>query len=147
MTLSSLDTNILVYAADEDSLEHERSYALVERALDQPQKWMLSDQVLFEFYKALRNAKIFKNPLSAKDASSRILFLREESGFQHCCYRLDNWSGVYSDLSKRDFPQKRTHDCILAHTLIQNGVTTFYTRNTKDFASHDFNKLINPIDV
>ena len=37
-------------------------------------------------------------------------------------------------------------DRILAITLLGNGVTTFHTRNTRDFSEFSFKKLVNPID-
>lgn len=35
---------------------------------------------------------------------------------------------------------------MLARTLIQAGVTEFFTRNTKDFQAYGFQSVLNPID-
>jgi predicted nucleic acid-binding protein len=57
--MKSIDTNILLYSADEDCREHAPAIQLLEEALAAPHDWMLSDQVLFEFYAGLRNSRVF----------------------------------------------------------------------------------------
>ena len=144
--MNSLDTNILVYAANEDCDEHVKANHLVNDALSAPRDWIIAEQVLFEYYKALRHPKILSKPLTATAAATQIRFLREKSGFMICCYELTFWDDVVGSLSKHDFPYQRTHDQILASTLLRNGVKTFHTRNTKDFLGIGFERLVNPID-
>jgi 8-oxo-dGTP pyrophosphatase MutT (NUDIX family) len=64
--------------ADEDCREHEAAIALVNDALRSPDEWLLSDQVLFEFYAGLRHPRVFAKPLSAAEAARRELW--EETG-------------------------------------------------------------------
>ncbi|MEX1117245.1 MAG: PIN domain-containing protein [Terrimicrobiaceae bacterium] len=144
--MNSLDTNILVYAADADAIEHGAASAVIDEMLGNPEKWIIADQVLFEFYRAIRNSRIFLNPLGARDAALRLKFLQSESGVTRCCYDLDQWEPVFSQLSDRGTPAARTHDIVLGATLKSNGVKRFFTRNTKDFHSTGFEELINPID-
>jgi hypothetical protein len=89
--MKSLDTNILLYAADEDCREHPAAIRLVNKALRSPADWMLADQVLFEMDAGLRHSAAFAEPLSAKDAGRRVAFLRDESGFSCCCHELRSW--------------------------------------------------------
>ena len=144
--LSSFDTNILVYAADEDAREHSQASALMEEALGEPSRWMVAEQVLWEFYKALRNPRVITRPLSAEQAARRIRFLREESGFLRCCYGLNQWPDAIRMLARPRTPYQRTHDLVLGVTLRAHGVDRFYTRNTGDFQEAGFRELINPID-
>ncbi|NJK90784.1 MAG: PIN domain-containing protein [Blastochloris sp.] len=146
MILSSLDTNILVYAANSDCPEHPKALALLESALEKPEEWILADQVLFEFYKALRNPRIFQKPLDTRAATDRIRFLREESGFLFCCHDLDHWPQLVPQLEEPEFPYQQTHDLLLGTTLKCHGVNRFYTRNLKDFVRIGFDQLINPIN-
>lgn len=44
-----------------------------------------------------------------------------------------------------DFPHRRTHDAVLAATLLGHGVRTFYTRNLKDFWDAGFERIIDPL--
>ncbi len=144
--MNSLDTNILVYAADEDASEHEAASIVIGEMLANPQDWLLADQVLFEFYRALRNPRIFQNPLGAREAALQVQFLHSESGATRCCYELGNWDGVFARMAERGTPAGRIHDIVLGITLKSNGVDRFYTRNTKDFLAIGFVELINPID-
>lgn len=144
--MNSLDTNILVYAANEDCDEHARANQLVCDALAAPREWIVAEQVLYEYYKALRHPQILSKPVGASEAAEQVRFLREKSGFMVCCYETVVWCRLFDRLSKADFPYQRTHDEILAQTLLHNGVKTFFTRNSKDFEGAGFERVINPID-
>jgi predicted nucleic acid-binding protein len=125
--MKSLDTNILIYASNEDGPEHRKARDLVESLLDDADDWIIADQVLIETYRALRNPAVLQHPLGADEAWALVHFYREEAG----CRRFD---------------ARRTFDAVLATTLIANAVDSFYTRNTKDFKEYGFSNLINPID-
>lgn len=59
--MKSLDTNILIYAANNRAPEHAKALELVNEMLANPDEWIIADQVLWEFYKALRHSKILEN--------------------------------------------------------------------------------------
>jgi predicted nucleic acid-binding protein len=145
--MNSLDTNILVYAANEDCEEYAKANVLVNEALASPGDWIIADQVLFEYYRALRHPGILSKPLAAPAAAAQVSFLRQRSGFMFCCYELTMWDKVFEVLETGAFPYRRTHDLVLGETLRNNGVITFYTRNIKDFAEIGFPNLVNPIDA
>lgn len=145
--MNSLDTNILVYAADEDSKENKAVAAVVHEMLANPGDWILADQVLFEFYRAIRNPRIFRHPLDAREAALKVRFLQRERGVARCCYDLDQWERVFPLLAAKITPAARTHNIVLGVTLKSNGVGRFYTRNTKNFHAIGFRDLVNPIDV
>ena len=144
--MKSLDTNILLYAADEDCREHEAAIALVNDALRSPDEWLLSDQVLFEFYAGLRHPRVFAKPLSAAEAARRVAFLRDESGFSFCCHELRSWPTIHAAFARPAFPRHRTYDLVLAVTLRSSGVKHFFTRNVADFRDAGFESVVNPID-
>jgi toxin-antitoxin system PIN domain toxin len=146
MSLSSLDTNLLLYAANEDAQEHDVCKAFLEGVVSDPADWIIADQVFLELYRALRNPKVMSSPLSAGDAVRHLSILRDEMGLMHCGYSPECWSALMRKLERDDFPARRTHDAVLAATLQSHGVKTFYTRNTKDFLDAGFQKLINPVD-
>lgn len=86
--MNSLDTNILVYAANREAPEHGKALAVVRTMLAQPSEWILADQVLWEFYPALRHPRILQKPRSAAQAAAHLRFLREERGIACCAYEL-----------------------------------------------------------
>ncbi len=143
--MKSVDTNILVYASDADCAEHAPAKAMMDRALQERFDWVVAEQVWFEFYKALRNPRVFRHPLSGPEAARRVRLLRDESGLGRCQYEAASFPSVARLLAGEDFPYQRTHDAILAVTLRDAGVTTFFTRNVKDFAGVGF-AVENPID-
>jgi predicted nucleic acid-binding protein len=129
--VKSLDTNILLYAADEDCREHDAAIRLVNDALRSPAEWILADQVLFEMYAGLRHPGVFAKPLSAAEAARRVAFLRDASGFSFCCHELRSWPTIRSGMSAPAFPRRRTE---------------FFTRNVADFRDAGFTRVVNPID-
>ncbi|MFZ0436021.1 MAG: TA system VapC family ribonuclease toxin [Chthoniobacterales bacterium] len=143
---SSLDTNILLYAANEDAPEHGVCKAFLEQIVRDPTDWIIADQVYLELYRALRNPKVMSHPLSPKQAAGHVSVMRDEMGMMHCGYVSECWGALIRKLETGDFPFRRTHDAVLAATLISHGVKTFYTRNTKDFMDAGFMEIINPVD-
>jgi toxin-antitoxin system PIN domain toxin len=144
--VNSLDTNVLVYAANADCAEHARARAVVDRMLAEPAAWVVADQVLWEFYVALRNPRILSKPCGAAKAADMVEFIRKRSGVAHVAYEPDSFDRVLASLRRPAFPYQRAHDTVLAVTLRHHGVETFYTRNTKDFVDAGFRRLVNPID-
>ena len=144
--MKSLDTNILVYAANQDAPEHLGAITVVNEMLAKPSEWLLADQVLWELYKALRNPKVLQKPRTAAQAAAQIEFLRTQAGVSHCAYEPSLFPGLLRRLKQTSFPYQRTHDAILAQTLVHHGVRTFYTRNLRDFEGAGFARLLNPID-
>jgi toxin-antitoxin system PIN domain toxin len=146
MSLCSLDTNILLYAANEDVPEHKACKELLQQVIRDPIDWVVADQVYLELYRALRNSRVMSTPLPAKLAAKHIAILRDELGISHCGYESGCWKSLIRSLEADDFPYRRTHDAVLAATLLSHGVKTFYTRNTKDFETAGFEMVINPVD-
>ena len=144
--MNSLDTNILIYAINTGCAEHLAAKGVYEAMLRQPDQWLLSDQVLFEFYRGLRNSRILERPLTHKQALQQIQFLREDTGVHHCAYQTSFWKPMMAGLADEDRKSSHIFDRVLAITLLQNGVKTFYTRNYDDFEGFGFKSLINPID-
>jgi len=144
--LSSFDTNILIYAANEDCPEHEICKSFLSQAVSDPDQWIVADQVYLELYRALRNPRVLRLPLNAVKAAAHIELLREGLGFLHCGYVVKCWGAVMTQLKQGDFPYQRTHDTVLAATLMQHGVKIFYTRNTKDFINCGFQQVVDPLE-
>ena len=144
--MNSLDTNILIYAVNSGCQEHASAKLIYEAMLLDSDQWLISDQVLFEFYRGLRNCKILARPLNHRQAFHQIQFLREESGVHHCAYETTFWKDLTREFLETDRKSSHIFDRVLAVTLRQNGVERFYTRNKNDFEGFGFKALINPID-
>lgn len=146
MSVCSLDTNILLYAANQDAAEHAVCRNFMQTIVDAPADWVIADQVYFELYIALRNPKVIERPLSSAAAANHVSTVRNELGIMHCGYRTECWNQAIQSIKEDDFPFRRTHDAVLAATLLAHGVKIFYTRNTKDFLAAGFDQVVNPVD-
>ena len=86
-----------------------------------------------------------EKPLGAQEAVKRVEYFRKELGCQHCEYRQRLFDQVAGMLGEEGFPASRTFDVVLAITLRDNEVDTFYTRNSRDFQELGWFELIDPI--
>ena len=144
--MKSLDTNILFYAINSDCVEYQKCKSLVDEALKEPDSWIIADQLWFELYRLLRNPVVLEKPLSAAEASSTVKWYRESSGWLQCSWEPDLMKDIYDIWDKDDFSARKCFDIRLALTLMNHGVTEFYTRNADIFKALDFFKVINPVD-
>jgi predicted nucleic acid-binding protein len=142
--MNSLDANILYYATNADCPEHVWARPVLQELLDTPDQWVLADQVLWEYYRLVRNPSVLSRPLRAAEAAQRLRFFREEAGCMHCGYDTALWTEMAAWLARPEFPAARTFDLLLAVTLRAAGVRRFYTRNVKDFQPFGFFEVLNP---
>ena len=63
-----VDTNILIYAADADSPEHEKCRELVETWRRQTSPWHLTWGIVYEFLRVSTHPKVFQKPFNLKEA-------------------------------------------------------------------------------
>jgi len=143
--MKSLDTNILLYAINQDCSEHQVCRVVVEKALSEPDSWIIADQVWFELYRLLRNPVVLQRPLNSKQASECIQWYRESSGWLQCAWEPALMKELYPFWKKSAFPARNNFDLKLAITLKYHGVKDLYTRNTKDFTDLNFFTLFNPL--
>lgn len=143
--MNSVDTNVLVHALDGDSPLHEACLPVYQRLMRERNGWVVADQVLFELYRLLRNPVVFQHPLTTARAARVIEQIRDRSGALHCAYEARHWPKVL-DLLRR-FPDRKgvlVFDAVLAVALHGRGVTTFYTRNSRDFGAFGLFEVIDP---
>ena len=143
--MQSFDTNVLLYAINRDCAEHEPCRALIAKALDTPNEWVVADQLWFELYRLLRHPNVLQRPLDAATAASTVAWYRDKSGWQPCAWSPAQMPKLQAQWSNPEFPARRTFDAVLAVTLRANGVTRFYTRNVRDFAGAGFAEVVDPV--
>jgi toxin-antitoxin system PIN domain toxin len=143
--VKSLDTNILYFATNIRCPEHSKALRLVEEIAEDPRSWIIADQVLFEYYRLIRNPTVLANPLSASEAARRLRFFREEIGCLHCAFEPGFFRLLLGWLEDSSFAAARTFDAVLAVTLKNHGVKTFFTRNTRDFAAFGWFDVVDPV--
>jgi len=140
----SCDTNILLYAADTDCAEYQTA-SIFMNEMSERKDFVICDLVLVELYRLLRNARIFKNPMSAKEAAQYCRALCANPNWQILEYVLGSMKTVW-DIAETQIKSEQIFDIRLGTVLKRHGVQTFATRNVKDFKLIGFKKLLNPID-
>lgn len=143
--VNSIDSNILLYASNEDCAEHDAARALVENALAEPRRWIVPDQVYFELYRLLRSATVLERPLNPEDAARVVEFYRNESGWSRCAWEMESFDRLFPHLRSAELRGGAVFDLVLAVTLQDAGVSALYTRNTRDFARFEWLEVIDPI--
>ena len=131
----TLDTNVLVYAADESFPLHTAARELRDRAAAEHHKVRLCYSVLLEFFAVVTDSRRVANPLPPAEA------WREVAAY------LSTFEVLYPD--ERSFAQlgkladqypvtrQMIFDALIVSMMIQHKVHGIYTENRKDFATFE----------
>ena len=141
----AVDTNILVYAADERAPEHQRCRALLEGFRRQTLPWYLTWNVLYEFLRVVTHPRVFRSPWDATRALGFLTVLRASPTLE-----ILSASPKHPDLLEHtltELPDLRgnlIHDLHTAVLLREHGVRRLYTRDT-DFHRFPFLEVVDPM--
>jgi hypothetical protein len=140
-----VDTNVLIYAADEDSTFHSRCYELLEEWRHQASAWYLTWGVLYEFLRVTTHPRVFRAPWSASDAWSFIEALVASPSLG-ILIATERHADVVSEIVQ-ELPHlsgNLMHDLQTAALMRENGIKRIYTRDT-DFHRFPFLEPIDPV--
>jgi predicted nucleic acid-binding protein len=109
---------------------------------------VVSEFVLVELYRLLRNAAVVSRPLSAPEAAAVVARWRA-----HPSWRVvgePEGASIYQPLwqiaGRAGFASRRIFDVRLALSLQAAGVREFATANVRDFADLGFERVWNPLE-
>jgi toxin-antitoxin system PIN domain toxin len=141
----SIDTNVLLYSLNPDSIWHGAAVGFLRQNLGAPSvRIAITDYVLVELYVLLRNPAVMAKPLSAQAARDVVTIYWNAPNVS----RIENanvMDEVWKLAGSMDFARRRIFDARLALTLRHGGVTHFATTNVKDFEDWGFAKVWNPL--
>lgn len=138
-----IDTNILVYAYNEDSPYHQRAKEIRDKAAEGVLFCCLTPQNLYEFFSTVTDSRKVSNPLPTNKAlwevekyySSRIDII----------YSLETTPLKVIELAKKyKIKRQEIHDIHLLAAMIENEVFGIYTRNDAHFRKFEEIEVINP---
>jgi toxin-antitoxin system PIN domain toxin len=139
----SIDTNLLLYSLNRDCPEHAAARSFVE-ACSSRSDVAIAELVLVELYVLLRNPAVVRQPLEAGEAASLCQAFR-----RHPRWALVDTATVmdrvWAAAARPAAPRRHIFDARLAHTLLENGVSEFATRNTRDFDGFGFERVFDPL--
>ena len=140
-----IDTNVLLYSLNPDSIWHEAAVSFLLKNLGVPTvRVAITDYVLVELYVLLRNPAVMAKALTARAARDLVTAYWDVPNV----LRVENanvMDEVWNLAGGKDFARRRVFDARLALTLKQGGVTEFATANVKDFEGWGFEKVWNPL--
>jgi toxin-antitoxin system PIN domain toxin len=140
-----VDTNVLVYAADEDSPHHARCYALVEAWRRQAAAWYITWGILYEFMRVTTHPRVMRRPWPAAEAWGFVEAVLSAPGLDVLA-PTDRHLQVAEEVL-REVPHlggNLVRDLQTAILMREHGIQRIYTRNT-DFHRFSFVEPIDPL--
>ncbi len=140
-----VDTNVLVYAADQDSPLHARCRELLEQWRGQASAWFLTWGIVYEFLRVCTHPRVFRAPWTAARAWSFVEALLASPGLSILA-ATSRHSGVAAEVM-REIPHlsgNLMHDAQTAVLMREHGIRRVFTRDT-DFHRFPFLEPIDPV--
>ncbi len=141
-----LDSNILIYSANADSLFYEQAYKVIEHYAQEG--FWVTDINLVEFFQVVTDGRKTSQPFSPAQATEYInkLVRMPEAGVlksrsMHEIVKDDRFNAEIKQLNICRF---EIYDHLIADCMRMNNIQTLITANDKDFKKYDFIQAINP---
>jgi toxin-antitoxin system PIN domain toxin len=140
-----VDTNLLIYAADEDFSGQKRMRDLLAEWGASPEAWYTTWSVLYEFLRVTTHRSVFSHPLLFSEAWNFVEQLHSSPSFG-ILIETDRHAQVVRDL-RREYPRmsgNRLHDLHIAAVMREHGVVEIRTADT-GFHEFKFLRVVNPL--
>jgi len=140
-----VDTNLLLYAADEDTPAHARMRGLLKQWGSSSEAWLTTWSIIYEFLRVATHRSVFSRPLTFGEAWGFIESLRASPSFG-ILIESDRHAEVVRNLA-REYPRlsgSRLHDLHIAALMREHGVVEI---RTADLGFHEFRflRVVNPL--
>ncbi len=138
-----IDTNILVYAYDEaiDDNKNKKCFNLIQECLLSKKRVVISNQIISEFINVV--TKKISNPMSIQRTQKIVKWINAYGGYTKLNYNISTIEKALEFVNVYNAPY---WDALIAATMLENGITTIYTENEKDFNRIKEIKVINPLN-
>lgn len=140
-----VDTNVLVYAADQDAAEHPRCRGLLEGWRRQGGAWYLTWGVCYEFLRVVTHPRVLRRPWAANEAVRFLAAVQQSPGL-HMLVPTERHEQVLADVVS-EVPQlagNLMHDAATAVLMREHGIRRICTRDT-DFHRFTFLEPVDPL--
>lgn len=147
MTISKaslVDTNVLIYAADESSQYHKVSKELRDKAIRGELHLCVFPQIIYEFFAVITDPRRVANPRSHQEA------VQEIENYYKAPLLLKLYPGpdvidITIELLKRyEVRKQEVFDLQLVATMISNGIRRIYTFNHEHFRKYTEIETVEP---
>jgi toxin-antitoxin system PIN domain toxin len=140
-----VDTNILVYAADEDSPFHAPCLAWLENQRSRPDAWYTTWSVLYEFLRVTTHSRVMHRPWNITGAWQFVAILLTSPGLSILVptQRHAEVAGqVFAELPR--IAGNLLHDAHTAILMREHGIRRICTHDM-DFHRFSFLEVIDPV--
>jgi toxin-antitoxin system PIN domain toxin len=142
-----VDTNVFVYAADEDSPFHARCFERLYAWRAQADGWYTTWAILYEFLRVITHARVMRSPWSASEAWIFVEALLASPGLD-VLVPTERHPSIAATVIE-ELPHvtgNLMHDVHTAVLMREHGVRRIYTRDT-DFHRFPFLEPLDPVAV
>lgn len=139
-----IDTNILVFAHNQDSPHNEKAIQLLKDALEFKIEACIAHQNLLEFFSVITSPKRIDKPLSTETALSWIKLYLESSNIKKVSPSQNTLESALALTKHHKLAKADIFDSYLAATMQENNIPEIYTNNISDFKKFHKIKAINP---
>ena len=140
-----VDTNILVYAADEDSVYHQQCMERLDLWRRQAAAWYITWGIVYEFLRITTHPRIMRKPWDSRQGWKFVTVLLTSPGLG-VLVPTDRHSAVAAQVFG-EIPHisgNLMHDAHTAILMREHGVRRIYTRDT-DFHRFPFLETLDPL--
>ena len=131
--ISLVDTNVLVYAADESSPFHKASKNLRDKGLRGQVSLCIFPQILSEFFAVITDSKRVTNPRSQQEAITEIEKYFRSKQISKFPPGPDVIEIMLDLLNRYNIKKQEIFDLQLVATMLSNDITRIYTFNYGHF--------------
>ena len=140
-----LDTNVLVHAHAARSPFHAMARRVRDHAVEGTLNACVSPQVLCEFYAVCTNEKLMQPPLTPAQARHEVLAYWASPHLRKIVPSDSAVRQLLDLMAKHRVKGPDIFDTFLVATMLEHGVDTIYTQNTKDFTLYGKTvQVVNP---
>jgi toxin-antitoxin system PIN domain toxin len=142
-----VDTNVLVYAADEDASAYSRCRQIVEESRKQHSAWYTTWSILYEFLRVITHPRVLRNPWTLGQAWNFVDSILASPGLG-VLVETERHAAV-ADQVLRDLPHLQgnlLHDAHTAVLMLEHGIRRICTRDA-DFHRFPFLEVVDPLQL
>lgn len=140
-----VDTNVLVYAADQDAAEHSTCRRLLEEWRAQSGAWYTTWGICYEFLRVTTHPRVMARPWNGTEAWSFLAAVFASPGLG-LLRPTGRHRQILGELVEElpDLRGNLMHDLHTAALMREHGIKTVYTRDT-DFHRFPFLEPVDPL--
>ena len=144
--ICGVDANVLIYSAIESMPEHSKVLSFFERrVLTGELTCAVTFSVLLEFIHITTDPKRFRSPLTLKESLGMAEQYWNASDWRRLFPQPSTGTRTLDLLRSHRLGRKQLLDTYFAATLLDNGVTSLITCDSKDFGVFEELRLIDPL--